>query len=138
MTYGRDTEQGAFFIMADYRKLYEKSFGITWDRNLYDVHHIDKNRNNNNISNLLLLPKDLHLKLHYNLIIIEPIKNMTIDEIIHILFSSSYNVLSSKYYALSLVIDYLDEVGFWVLLKERRYARESLKEFNVDGIELLG
>lgn len=52
----------AFFIM-DYRELYEKHYGITIPLG-YEIHHIDFNRENNNIENLLLLPKDLHKKLH--------------------------------------------------------------------------
>ncbi len=30
----------------------------------YEVHHIDKNKHNNNLSNLLLLTKDEHYKIH--------------------------------------------------------------------------
>lgn len=47
----------------NYRKLYKDYFGIDFDKN-YDIHHIDFNRDNNDISNLILLPKDLHAKYH--------------------------------------------------------------------------
>ena len=47
----------------NYRLKYKKHYNIDFDRN-YDVHHIDFNRENNNISNLLLLPKILHSKYH--------------------------------------------------------------------------
>ena len=54
---------GVLFIM-NYRKLYAKHYGIKIPPE-YDIHHIDFDRNNNNIENLLLLPKKLHRKLHH-------------------------------------------------------------------------
>lgn len=47
----------------DYRKLYKEHYHIEFD-NTYAVHHIDGNRDNNNISNLLLMPRDLHALWH--------------------------------------------------------------------------
>ena len=38
-------------------------YGITWDNDL-EIHHIDRNRDNNDISNLILLPDYLHHELH--------------------------------------------------------------------------
>ena len=49
--------------MTDYKKLYAQTYGITWDADL-EIHHIDRNRQNNNISNLILLPGYLHHELH--------------------------------------------------------------------------
>lgn len=49
---------------TDYVKYYENFFGIKWDRKKYEVHHIDHNRENNDISNLILLPKKVHRNLH--------------------------------------------------------------------------
>lgn len=49
--------------MTDYRKLYSQSYGITWDNDL-EIHHIDRNRENNELSNLVLLPGSLHKELH--------------------------------------------------------------------------
>lgn len=48
----------------DYRKLYEAHYGIKILPG-FEIHHIDQNRNNNNIKNLLLLPKRLHSQLHW-------------------------------------------------------------------------
>lgn len=47
----------------DYRKKYKDFFKIQFGKQ-YDIHHIDFNHENNNIENLLLLPKDLHKRLH--------------------------------------------------------------------------
>lgn len=51
-----------FFIMK-YRQLYKKYYGIEFGAD-YEVHHIDMNHSNNSINNLILLPKELHRKLH--------------------------------------------------------------------------
>lgn len=50
--------------MNDYRKYYALFYGIQWDSKVFDVHHIDRNRDNNDIHNLVLLPKELHIELH--------------------------------------------------------------------------
>lgn len=49
--------------LKNYRTKYKRYYGIDFDSS-YDVHHIDGNHENNNINNLLLLPKDLHQKYH--------------------------------------------------------------------------
>ena len=49
---------------SDYRKFYADFFGISWDRKKYQIHHIDGDRTNNKISNLILLPTELHKELH--------------------------------------------------------------------------
>ena len=48
---------------VDYRKYYKEYFGIDFDAS-FEVHHIDTDRSNNNIENLILLPKELHKRLH--------------------------------------------------------------------------
>lgn len=47
----------------DYREFYKKHYNIDFGRD-YQVHHIDGNRENNDISNLLLLPTQLHQEYH--------------------------------------------------------------------------
>ena len=49
---------------VDYRNIYKKHYGINFDRK-YAVHHIDGDRNNNKIDNLLLLPTELHARYHF-------------------------------------------------------------------------
>lgn len=48
----------------DYRKLYADHYGITLPDG-FDIHHIDGDRENNDISNLLLLPSMLHQWYHF-------------------------------------------------------------------------
>jgi hypothetical protein len=54
---------------VNYRKIYEATFGpIPHDEfgRRYDIHHIDGDHNNNDISNLVALPITEHYKIHYD------------------------------------------------------------------------
>lgn len=57
--------------MKDYRKIYADYYGIKWDSKLFEVHHIDRDRENNDINNLVLVPKKLHREYHKYLSMIE-------------------------------------------------------------------
>lgn len=48
---------------VNYRKIYKDHYNIDFNSE-YVIHHIDFDRNNNDISNLLLLPKELHRRYH--------------------------------------------------------------------------
>ena len=50
----------------NYRRIYEEYYGIKIPEG-FIIHHIDSNRDNNNISNLLMLPKTLHSRYHFYL-----------------------------------------------------------------------
>ena len=50
--------------LKNYREKYKRHYGIDFDKN-YAVHHIDGNRQNNDIKNLVLLPTRLHSKYHF-------------------------------------------------------------------------
>lgn len=47
----------------DYRSFYEKQTKLKLPKN-FEVHHMDFNRSNNKISNLVALPRNLHRKYH--------------------------------------------------------------------------
>lgn len=47
-----------------YHKIVKDWFGITKSIKGYDIHHRDCNPNNNDISNLVLLPRNAHMLLH--------------------------------------------------------------------------
>ena len=49
--------------LKNYREKYKRYYQLNFSSE-YQIHHIDFNHNNNDISNLLLLPKDLHQKFH--------------------------------------------------------------------------
>lgn len=47
----------------DYRKIYFDSTGVEIPKN-YEIHHIDFDRSNNTIQNLVALPTDIHRLYH--------------------------------------------------------------------------
>lgn len=47
-----------------YVNILRNALGVTWDSKLLCVHHIDHNHSNNDLHNLLLIPKRLHNKYH--------------------------------------------------------------------------
>lgn len=103
---------GILFIM-NYRKLYESHYGISIPSDFH-IHHMDRNRKNNAISNLLLLPGDIHSKLHFSGMVIEQalmsgkgpfsIKNGP-----HLRYISSF---------IELYASIIQSICFWVSAKE--------------------
>jgi hypothetical protein len=49
--------------MSDYRALYEQATGPELPKD-FDVHHINFDRDDNSIHNLLAIPKKLHIEYH--------------------------------------------------------------------------
>lgn len=49
--------------VIDYRTKFKKHYGIDFSDE-YDVHHIDLNHDNDDIDNLMILPKELHSQYH--------------------------------------------------------------------------
>lgn len=50
--------------MKDYKRVYANYYCIKWDSAEFEIHHIDRNRENNDVHNLVLLPKKLHKEYH--------------------------------------------------------------------------
>ena len=49
--------------VIDYRKKFKTHYNIDFS-DQFDVHHIDLNHDNNDIDNLMILPKELHKAYH--------------------------------------------------------------------------
>ena len=56
----------------NYKKIYKDNIHITWDTKIFHVHHIDRDRSNNKIHNLVLIPSKLHSAYHFFLGCIHP------------------------------------------------------------------
>lgn len=54
----------AEFKKSNYRKKYLEFFNLEDDKR-FQIHHLDLNRNNNNIYNLVLLPNVVHNRFHF-------------------------------------------------------------------------
>lgn len=117
--------------MKDYRKLYKKHYDIEFGPE-YVIHHIDENRDNNEIENLILLPSSLHSRFH------EAIRECryaetgstitlgdmraTLDSVIEIdYFASFYERMSSL----------MREIAVWVDMKRMAdmYINQGSREF---------
>lgn len=106
--------------LKDYRKIYKEYYKIDFGRE-YEIHHIDFNRENNNISNLLLLPKALHAKYHMviNAISISTEKPKA-DGFVDLRLSNS-NI--TDYYAsmFDLLPEIMSECNKWIEYKRYGY-----------------
>ena len=108
--------------MTDYKKLYAQTYGITWDADL-EIHHIDRNRKNNDISNLILLPGYLHHELHncLNEAVFLSVQGTTGD-IIERMMARVFNYGNSYDQRVFLRLSYvLSECRRWGLLKSVSY-----------------
>lgn len=83
--------------MKDYRAKYKRYYNIEFSKN-FVIHHIDLNHDNNDINNLLLLPKKLHSSYHFHLDIL---KSMEMPMLI------TGNGCNSQNYYLNMLEDFL-------------------------------
>ena len=100
--------------LKDYRLKYKRYYDIDFDKD-YAIHHIDMDRNNNDIDNLLLLPRGLHNKLHlcFDGVGFSKEEPFTIDKLIKM---EKYNITSFRHLGDTLV-----EVERWVRWKYYNY-----------------
>ena len=87
--------------LKDYRKKYKRYYNIEFGKE-YAVHHIDGDRSNNDISNLLLLPSKLHSRYHYQKQIVEAGELST---------KISGNALHSQSYYLNCLESFLETLN---------------------------
>lgn len=99
---------------VDYRQLYKDYYHIEFSRDMV-VHHIDFDRTNNNIDNLLLLPNHLHAKYHYVLQVMTGIDmswslndKMKLDDL---------NTFNNYPYWLRKMAEVLEEIRPWYRMK---------------------
>ncbi len=77
-------------MAENYRRKYKKHYGIDFSRK-YDIHHIDLNHENDDIGNLVLLPKKLHSRYHFLLSSCRISENSTIISLDTAICSNSLN-----------------------------------------------
>lgn len=100
--------------LKDYRLKYKRYYGIDFDKD-FDVHHIDGDRNNNDINNLLVLPSKLHHQLHahYNGLVLSFLDGFNLK-----------NVVRLNNYALNdftKLAEIAEEVAKWYKWKQCNY-----------------
>ena len=120
---------------VNYIKLYERHYGITWNRQKYQIHHIDCNRENNEIENLILLPKELHQRIHttscYNGY---PSPNMTFNECVKRYQDAVFYGFSDSLFDLQIppFIDLMMECREWGLYRYLGYNECDGSKMNLD------
>ena len=96
----------------NYRRFYQERLGIILDQS-YHVHHIDGNRQNNDIKNLVALPKKLHSKYHNQKVKYDFVVN-SINEWIYF-FKCEYK----KYFdTIELFMEVKNEVAEYILKRD--------------------
>lgn len=110
--------------LKNYRLKYKRYYDIDFDKS-YDIHHIDFNRKNNDINNLLLLPKTLHSTYH---LLINKMGGM--DETGKVKFSVRINLSVSNYDAqiIELLAQTIQEIEKWVVYKHELTMKIQTKE----------
>lgn len=112
--------------LKNYRLKYKRYYGIDFDNN-FIVHHIDFNRQNNKIENLLLLPKELHQKYHFYLNALFPLEWKSGNGVIDIKINQ-YSPL--PYCNIKMLQDFLkvlEECKKWVEYKSNLEIRRKFK-----------
>ena len=109
----------------DYRQFYKDYYNIDFGDE-FEIHHIDKDRSNNDISNLILLPNELHELFHANELgwVIEQ------ENTDRRIFEDWYFCSELKKYA-----DVAYKIGFWASFKRNL---DEFKQFNVNPLNLDG
>jgi hypothetical protein len=102
----------------DYRQLYKDYYGIDFGDDMA-IHHIDFDRTNNNIDNLLMLPKKLHAKYHWNVSALGGSGTGIINGDVRLMGST--RCLVPKLRGLA---DALEEIGDW---ERTKYQMDMMK-----------
>lgn len=110
-------------IVANYRKIYKDHYGIEFSKE-YAVHHIDGDRENNDINNLILLPSKLHSKYHFYKNIID---GWDKDTSLSGLYPNTYLLDAIRKFA-----DACDECYYYYRMKHQMEMGVSPKYFGFD------
>ena len=109
--------------LKNYREKYKRYYGIDFGED-YVVHHIDLDRTNNDISNLVLLPKELHAKYHLILTAITDGKKP--DGIVDLRLSN-YLITDRNPKILALLPETIEECSKWIKWKQHNYSQSLQK-----------
>lgn len=110
--------------LKNYRLKYKRYYNIEFSGS-YDIHHIDFDRKNNDISNLLLLPKELHAKYH---LLINELGG--VDKCGNIHCSVYINLCVSNFNApiLEQLGAVLQDINKWVIYKQQLDLQKQIKQ----------
>lgn len=111
-------------IEKNYRKIYENKTGLKIPSN-WHIHHIDGNKKNNRLNNLVALPKSLHCKYHSHINSIQEIKKYKLN--LSMNYKVHYNSLNESIESVSNILEiiyisqnYIDLRDFLINLNKYR------------------
>ena len=115
-------KEGEKMASGKYRKFYFEQVGRVYDSS-FAIHHINFNRSDNRIDNLVALPKSLHSRYHF----FKRIKDSGIPELD--LIGNSFEVKEAEYFEQKIINVYQDfyntlrECAKWVDERDRLLGR---------------
>lgn len=115
--------------MQSYRKLYQDYYHINLPKD-YDIHHIDFNHDNNNVKNLIALPRDLHSQLHqsYSNLMRLGIDNVKLNDLTLVTGAVNSNTLLIQY-----LYEYLEVITLCMpYMNKREFARYNNERGEMD------
>lgn len=110
--------------LKNYRLKYKRYYGIDFG-NDFDIHHMDFNHSNNDINNLLLLPKKLHKRYHYHLNCLQAKKGK-------IVLNTKLYIPQENAFDIDIIEELcedLREIQKWLLYKNKLETTKKIKEF---------
>jgi hypothetical protein len=116
--------------MKNYRLKYKLYYDIDFDKD-YVIHHIDFDRTNNDISNLLLLPKGLHTKYHILLNALGANKGITDLKL------NNMQLIEYNFVMFEQLPQVINECSKWLRWRNCKYDT-YLKHFIFNGKEEFG
>lgn len=129
--YTKVTEMKDITNMKNYREKYKRYYNIEFGRE-YEIHHIDLNHENNDIENLVLLPKKLHHRYHFYINALQPMQTEKYKITFDIRITGNYlNEITYERTMMNGLIDALEECNKWFDFRERlRFRKVNDLNFN--------
>ena len=124
------------FSENDYLSKYKAYYGIEFDSS-FVIHHIDFDHSNNDIDNLILLPRKLHSHYHAIVSALQDFENPRTDGLVSLKITNQAIFFNrGKLFELSKVFTELEN---WEVLKHQSYKIPSIdiKLENGEVIECL-
>lgn len=111
-------------MKKSYRQIYEEALGEQIIQN-YVIHHIDFDRTNNQISNLVMLPKELHTKYHFFLQSTDPNWKTGVITLCSLVLLGCPNLYISKDKMIEFY-DIMSECQYWLEYRNSLINKRSV------------
>jgi hypothetical protein len=109
----------------NYRKFYQEQIGKKYDSSEFDIHHINGNHDDNDLLNLVALPKRLHRQYHYY----KNIRNEYVNDFDFIM--NAEDMLYAEYFLEKTIynhtkfLEILKEASKWVEERDRLLCKNA-------------